>query len=352
MTFFIKPKKIRLDAATVCQLNCPSCPTAQGEIKKTLRGGFLKFEDFKRLVDENPWLSHIELSNWGEIFLNADILKILEYSYQKNVSLSASNGVNLNTVSEEVLEGLVKYKFRKMSCSIDGASQETYEIYRRRGNFERVIDNLKKINHYKKVYNSKFPLIRWQFVIFGHNEHEIPIAKQLAKELNMELWLKLSWDESFSPIKDKEKIAKITGLGVASRSEYQEKYKINYMQKGICSQLWNEPQLNWDGRVLGCCFNHWSDFGNAFESSLETSLNNEKINYARQMLLGKKEERDDISCTQCIHYKAMKNHSEWLTMSQIRRASAARKLHMIADSLWIGRLGRLKVWLVNNFMNK
>jgi len=351
MTFTIKPKKIRLDAATVCQLKCPSCPTAQGEIKKTIGGGFLEFENFKRLVDENPCLSQIELSNWGEIFLNADLLKILEYGYQRNVALSASNGVNLNTVSEEVLEGLVKYKFRRMTCSIDGASNETYEIYRRRGNFEHVIENIKRINHYKRKYNSKFPIMRWQFVIFGHNEHEIPSAKKIAKELNMEMWLKLSWDESFSPVKDKENISKTTNLDVASRSEYHEKYGSNYMQKGICSQLWNEPQINWDGKVLGCCFNYWGNFGNAFESNLEKGLNNEKINYARQMLLGIKVERDDIPCTSCIHYKTMKKDNDWLTMSQIRAASATRRLYMIADSIWIGRLGRLKVWLVNNFIS-
>jgi hypothetical protein len=50
----IKPGKIRLEASTFCQLKCPVCETAQGKTHETLGGGFLKFSDFKRLVDENP----------------------------------------------------------------------------------------------------------------------------------------------------------------------------------------------------------------------------------------------------------------------------------------------------------
>ena len=150
----IKPKKVRLEAATVCQLRCPTCPTTQGEIKKTLGAGFLKLKDFQRLVDENPWVSQIELSNWGEIFLNPDLLGILEYAYKKNVALHADNGVNLNTVSDTVLEAMVNYSFRSVTCSIDGASDETYSIYRRKGNFEKVIENIRKINHLTSMLRS------------------------------------------------------------------------------------------------------------------------------------------------------------------------------------------------------
>ncbi|MGA7932434.1 MAG: radical SAM protein, partial [Kovacikia sp.] len=158
MTQPVLPSHLRLETATHCQLKCPACETASGETHKFLGAGFLQFKDFKAIVDDNRWLSHFELSNWGELFLNPDILKMMEYAYQKNVSLSASNGSNLNTVKEAVLEGLVKYKFRHITCSIDGASQETYSVYRRGGNFDRVIENIRRINHYKQKYRSPFPL--------------------------------------------------------------------------------------------------------------------------------------------------------------------------------------------------
>jgi MoaA/NifB/PqqE/SkfB family radical SAM enzyme len=336
----IKPRGIRLEAATVCQLKCPSCETAQGITHEKLGSGFLKLKDFEKLVDENTWVSTIELSNWGEIFLNPDLSDIIQYAYENNVALRASNGVNLNTVKEKILEDLVKYKFRHLTCSIDGASSETYSIYRQGGNFEKVIQNIKKINHYKALYRSEFPILTWQFVVFGHNEHEIDTMQLIAKDLNMNVRLKLSWDEKFSSIKNEELVRKKIKLGVASRSEYLEKYGVTYLQKRICSQLWKNPQINWDGKILGCCYNYWGDFGNAFESGLKDGLNNEKISYARQMLCGKVEAKEGIPCTTCGHYRKMKENEKWLTIDDV--ASFPLRRHNL-----IHILGRLGVWMTN-----
>src|SRR3972149_5430284 len=211
----ILPSFIRLDAATACQLKCPACPTGTGETGKRLGSGFLEFDDFRKLLDKNPWVSHIELSNWGEIFLNRDILRILAYAFKRNVALYAGNGANLNTVGKDVLQGMVKYKLRRLTCSIDGASQETYVKYRVNGNFNTVIDNIKTINHWKAEYRSEFPKLHWSYIAFGHNEHEISKARHMAGDLNMEFNLKLAWDdlytEEFSPVINKKLIRKESG---------------------------------------------------------------------------------------------------------------------------------------------
>jgi MoaA/NifB/PqqE/SkfB family radical SAM enzyme len=306
------PHKIRLEASSRCQLRCPSCPTASKAIHPAVGSGVLKLDDFVKLIDENPWIKEIELANYGEIFLNPHILNVIKYGYERGVSLSASTGVNLNNVKEDVLEGIVKYKLRDMTVSIDGASEEIYKIYRVRGSYNTVIENIKKINHYKKVYKSEYPLLSWQFVVFGHNEHEIPAARQLAGELNMRFYVKLSWDDQFSPIRDREYVKKEAQLDAVTRNEYKQTHGIDYMQK-ICSQLWERPQINWDGKVLGCCRNFWGDFGgNAFKEGALRSLNNEKIVYARRMLFGKTPPRDDIPCSTCEIYLDMKARGGWL----------------------------------------
>ncbi len=307
----INPSKIRLDASTVCQLKCPSCPNTHGVIDQTVGSKILKFEDFKKIVDSNPWIRDIELSNWGEVFLNRDLLKIAEYAYEKKIVLNAATGVNLNTVREEMLEGVVKFHFGFITCSIDGASSKTYKIYRKGGDFETVMANIRKINEFKVKYQSDFPKLRWQFIAFGHNEHEIPLARQMAHKLGMKFYLKLAGDD-FSPVKNKDLVRVWSGMGVASRKEYQEKYGKIYSAERICSQLWRQPQINPDGRVLGCCMNYWGDYGNAFQEDLIGILNNEKMNYARAMLLGKKEQREDVPCTRCHWYKEMKKSKTWL----------------------------------------
>ena len=70
-----------------------------GKISRKLGKGFLRFSDFKEIVDRNPQVYSIELSNWGEIFLNKELAKIIEYSYLHNIALSVGNGSNMNNPS-------------------------------------------------------------------------------------------------------------------------------------------------------------------------------------------------------------------------------------------------------------
>ncbi len=306
----VQPVRIRIEASTFCQLSCPSCPTSDKAIDRAVGKGFLKFRDFKSILDENPRVSKIQISNYGKIFLNPHLLEIIKYAHRQDVVLSASNGVNLNNVKEDVLEGLVKYRFRIMVCSIDGACQDTYRVYRVGGSFEAVIQNIRKINLHKKTYQSEYPRLIWQFIVFGHNEHEIPLAREMASDLGMGFQLKLAWNSKFSPVRNHEFVRK--EVGAASRDEYKRKYGVDYMQK-ICHELWDGPQINWDGKVLGCSRNFWGDFGgNAFEDGLVNSLNNEKMRYARAMLLGDKASRPDIPCATCKIYEGMKAQGKWL----------------------------------------
>ncbi|AKB52652.1 putative Fe-S oxidoreductase, SAM radical superfamily [Methanosarcina barkeri str. Wiesmoor] len=320
----IQPSKIRLDVSTVCQLRCPTCPTANGKVAAAIGSGFLKYSDFKQIIDNNSFIKEIELSNYGEIFLNPELIDMIKYAYEKNVAVCANNGANLNTMTDELIESLVKYRFKGITCSIDGIDNKTYQIYRQRGNFDNVINNIKAINRYKKKYNSPYPKLLWQFVAFGHNEGFVDRAREMAQDLGMDFFLKLSWgnmfsDKVFSPVKDKEHISKETGLGVANRDEYYQKYGVNYIRP-LCFMLWKNPQINFDGRMLGCNVNFWEDYGNVFKDNLISVLNNEKMSYARSMLMGKKPARDDIPCVKCKLYNTMLEDKHWISWEEIKRS--------------------------------
>jgi MoaA/NifB/PqqE/SkfB family radical SAM enzyme len=308
----IVPSNARIEASSFCQLRCPSCPTTSGSIHPAVGSGFLRFEDFRKFLDSAPFLKKIERSNYGEVFLNPHLLHILEYAHARKVAITLQNGVNLNNVKDEVLEGLVKYEVRAITCSIDGASQETYEKYRRRGNFETVMSNIERINELKLVYESRWPILTWQFIVFGHNEHEISIAEQMAGQLGMRFITKLSWDSEFSPVRNKDLVRAQTGEPAVTREEYERVHGEKYKNK-ICHQLWDIPQINWDGRVLGCGRNFWGDFGgNAFADGFIEAVNHEKMVYARRMLTGRVPPRNDIPCTTCEMYLVMQAHSKFM----------------------------------------
>lgn len=299
------PKSYRLEASTICQLKCPLCYM---RTKYNDCGiGYLKFKDFKRFVDKNI-VTDIELSNSGEIFLNPELIKIIKYAYKKNINLTAYNGVNFNDVSEEVLEALVKYNFKSIIVSIDGASQETYEKYRVRGNFEKVISNIKKINFYKSKYNSIFPKMIWKMILFGHCEHEISKAKEMARQLNMEIVFSTNWDEdTYSPLSDKNKIKKELSNDILHDSGNPDD-AVDY-----CKQLWDSPQINYDGRLLGCCCISNDDFEtDVFNKDLIKVFNSPRLVYTRRMLKNKAPENEDIYCVNCPFYERLKKNNKWI----------------------------------------
>lgn len=348
----VKPRRVRIDASTTCQLKCPSCPTGTGETQKKLGLGFLKFKDFKNFINNHPWVSIIELSNWGEIFFNEELIEIMKYAHENHISLYADNGVNLNDVKHEVLKAMVRYKFKRITCSIDGASQEIYSIYRVNGGFQKVIENIKNLNKFKTHYRSRYPVLKWQFIPFGHNEIEIAQARKLAGELGMTFFLKLSWEnlytDPFSPIKNADLIKKETGLAVANRTDFREKYGEEYMKS--CLGLWTDPQINYDGRVLGCSVNYWGDYGNAFQEGLDKCMNNKKINYAREMLMGRQQDKKDIPCTQCKIFKKMAEQKSWITEENIMQFYVKSRVSILIDKSIVGlklteRLIRLAIIL-------
>lgn len=315
----VSPTRVRLEATTHCQLKCPTCATATGELYQTMARGFLRIDDFRRFVDDNPQIRQIGLSNFGEIFLNPHLPEIMEYACKKDVRLSATNGVNLNTVRDSTLESLVRFRFYHMRCSIDGASQETYAAYRIRGDFDRVIANIDRINEFKLKYDSEFPLMTWQFVVFGHNEHEIGKARQMARDRGMEFETKLNWDETWSPVRDRDRVRREMGIDAASRSEFKAKHGNGYMEN-VCHHLWDQPLINFDGSVWGCCRNHWKAYdGNVFEDGLDKVLNSEQMQYARRMLTEGVEPRDDVPCTSCSIYRTMRQEGRRLDRSSLER---------------------------------
>jgi len=263
--------------------------------------GCLKPENFLSLIDKNPSFRRVELANAGEIFLNPGLKEIIKLASDRGVVLSALSGTNLNTIAEDTIEALVKYRFQAVSVSIDGIGNQVYQIFRRGGDFNAVIANIKKINSYKLRYKTPLPRLVWQFVVFGHNQHQIQEARRMAGSLNMDFKLKFNAHDDYSPVQDTDSLRQ--EMGASSRREYRQRYNKLYMF--CCHQLWTAPQINWDGRLLGCCVNKWGDFGNVFESGLEECLKSGKYRYAKRMIAGKSPAKKDIPCFYCSRYREM-----------------------------------------------
>jgi len=157
--------------------------------------------------------------------------------------------------------------------------------------------------------------LRWQFILFGHNEHEVDKARALASDLNMSMSFKLAWDAEFSPVADQGLARRLTGA--ANRRETTEVHGFRPHSKA-CTQLWRKPAINWDGKVIGCSVSYWGNFGDVgADGGFTAAVNSDRIRHARQMLMGRAPPRADIPCSSCAHYRHRKASGRWIGCSDI-----------------------------------
>jgi MoaA/NifB/PqqE/SkfB family radical SAM enzyme len=86
-----------------------------------------------------------------------------------------------------------------MTVSIDGATQSTYEKYRRKGDIETVYRNVRSLTEAKKRLGRRTPTVSWQYLAFEHNQHEIDDAIKMGQQLEIDQLMvatpfDVSWD--------------------------------------------------------------------------------------------------------------------------------------------------------------
>jgi len=291
---FGKPFSLVLDTSSLCNLECVWCPT--GQRRNTREQCIMPYDKVIKIFAKlGPYLKKVMLCNWGEPFLNKDLIK--EISFIKNkydFHLIVSS--NLNTeLSQEQANDLIASGLDILICSIDGATQETYEKYRRNGNLSIVFKNLKLLTKAKKENHKDSPFIIWQYLVFKHNEQELDMAKKIATDIGvddinfMKPWCPEDW---------------ISTLPEYSNYTINENDKKEYKQLSKhCYCLWTTIVINANGSVSPCCSveDEKNDFGNFFNQSLFKLWNNKNYQAARKFNITKEKSNITNICTICDH---------------------------------------------------
>jgi radical SAM protein with 4Fe4S-binding SPASM domain len=255
------PAAVMIEPTNVCNLKCPLCPSGNGTLKRAK--GFMSFEMFKKVIDEvKDYVTMIILWNQGEPYLNKDINRMVKYATDAGLFTLVSTNLNADMDAEEV----VKSGIDSMIVSVDGATQETYNQYRVNGSLEKVLNNVKALVAAKKKLKSQTPIIRWQFLVMKHNEHELELIEQISKELDVDqlsfktIQIYTKDDIAFLPDNPKFRRYKVTGTD----------FEIKFKMENKCKRMWQQPVVNWNGDVSICCFDKDIEFpvGNVGQQSL------------------------------------------------------------------------------------
>ena len=294
------PTKITVESGNVCNLRCPLCPTGQGD--KSATKGMLPYETFEKVMDQlGRDLITIRLYNWGEPLLNKRLVDMCNLAYERKVAVKIST--HLNDLTPELAEGLLRAKVKKIYVSADGATPESYAIYRRGGDFEKVMDNIRMLVAKRRELGAVFTRIVWLFHVFRHNESEVAIARQQARELGIELQLNVARTDMAKEIFEtaEEALARDGDwLPVADEYCAYDREKEEAQREVRCSLPWKDTAINWDGQVLACCsiYDEKHAYGNIHDTPFREVWNSELYTEARREILGKGETKDTI-CKTC-----------------------------------------------------
>ncbi|MGE5423268.1 MAG: radical SAM protein [Ignavibacteriales bacterium] len=236
------PYFISVEPASICNLNCPICPS--GLHKSRRDPALLPLQDFKKLIDEvGEYLLFIQLWNWGEPFLNPDIYDMIAYAKRKGIIVvSSTNGHFLN--NHDNIQKLIESGLDGLILAVDGTTQEVYEQYRIGGKLDQVLDGIRMLVKAKSESGAASPLLLFRMVINAFNEHQVDDFIQLGKNLGV----------------DMSSLKKINcNMGGEDRSSYVLPQDGEYIRprreqgfKYHCIIPWCNPILFSDGKI-GLC---------------------------------------------------------------------------------------------------
>ena len=180
------PWIINLDTFSGCNLKCPFCPTGTDQMGRPKRQ--LPIEHAKRVIDSvKDHALEIRLYNWGEPFLNPDIFEIIRYAHDAGLYTVISS--NLSVKVKDLAQKVVDSKLDRLTASMDGVSQAALETYRRRADAELCYDNIAAITRERKRQGAATPSVELLFLVFRHNEHEIPQLEAKRQEVGADVFM-------------------------------------------------------------------------------------------------------------------------------------------------------------------
>jgi radical SAM protein with 4Fe4S-binding SPASM domain len=295
-----RPTKITVESGNVCNLRCPLCPT--GQVDPSATKGLLPYETFEKVLDQlGKDLITIRLYNWGEPLLNKDLIRMCELAYRRRVSIKLSS--HLNNLTDEQAEGLLRAKVKKIYISADGATPETYAIYRRGGDFHKLLDNIRMLVSKKRKLGAYYTRIIWLFHVFRHNEHEVDTVRELARELGVELKLNQARTDMGKEVFETAEEALVRdGHWLPTNDAYcaYDRDQKHAQREPMCTLPWKDTAINWDGTVLACCsiYSEKYAYGSIHDASFSEVWNNPMYVDARREIIGRKETRETI-CKTC-----------------------------------------------------
>ncbi len=294
------PYMLQIEPTNTCNLKCTLCPIGRNELNRKAR--HMSLAEFKSIVDDmKDYLLFLVLWDWGEPFMNPEFPEMISYAAQYGIkTVTSTNAHFLNNT--EYVKRILTSGLTTLIVAFDSINEKNYELYRKRGDLEKVISGVKNVVKLKEQLGSD-TIINLRTVVMRQNEHELKKIEKFARKTGVDRFtlktLNTGSDIDSDLMPENSKY---------NRFEYKPgtKERIRIDQK--CGRPWIMANIFSNGDIVPCCYDFSAKIklGNVIEHPFSELWNGEKYRKFRERLYHKKESIE--LCNNCyVNYKMAEN---------------------------------------------
>jgi radical SAM protein with 4Fe4S-binding SPASM domain len=282
---------LQIEPTKRCNQRCPMCtqPTLSDDEK-----GDMTFEQFRSILDQLPDLTELKLQGLGEILLNRDIWKMLDYAVERHIRVLFADNALLMT--EKASRELCRLENVDVRFSIDSLDRERYARIRGVDTLERATRNVRRFaairrEHGRRRLGRWMPSAEIRMVCMDENLHELPDMVRFAADVGLEkVTATFMLSKKHSPGQSEFVQSMTEKLHEEGLNEVEATARAEAQRRGVqlktmpytkdilanCEWPWRMPYVTYDGYVTSCCHvekPEAGNFGNLFESSFEEIWN-------------------------------------------------------------------------------
>jgi MoaA/NifB/PqqE/SkfB family radical SAM enzyme len=177
-------KTIHLEITQKCQAACPMCDRNQngGDLNPHIKLDELTLQDCKQIFTPS-FISQLKkmymCGNLGDPIIANDTLEVFEYFRQHNPNIWLNMHTNGGAQKPNWWKRLAEVIGNNgdVTFSVDGL-KDTNHLYRQNVNWDIVDQSM-------RAFIESGGNVRWDFLIFDHNQHQIDEAKQYAESIGV-----------------------------------------------------------------------------------------------------------------------------------------------------------------------
>lgn len=236
------PPMVVFDVTNVCNLRCIHCPHAEMVQSNLYKPQHLELKHYQKALDEIGQTGQdclVRLTGDGEPLLHPHIIEFVQYAKQyPNIVINLTSNGNLLTPS--IADTLLQTDIDLIDISLDALSKETYNIVRRGGNFNKLMQNIfYLLNIIAKRKKSTKTMV--SFIEQSQNQHEADCFVMFWKScVDYVLHRNLH-----------------SASGLAKQEESRRRNSFYQTTRYPCPHLWKRLTIDFLGNIKFCAHD-WS----------------------------------------------------------------------------------------------